>query len=138
MEQFLLKNDLNVFCVTADSFPNGVQKAHETLHALIPFSLDRKYFGLSWPSGNGSLIYKAAAEELIPGELSQHGLEEKVIVKGNYLCINIKDFMKDIPAIGQAFQKLIADPRIDPEGFCIEWYLADNEVRCMVKLNGRI
>lgn len=134
MEQFSLTNDLTVFCVTADSFPDGVQKAHQSLHALISYTPERQYFGLSWPAPNGNLIYKAAAEELIPEELSKHGLEQKVIPKGQYLCMEIHDFMKDIPAIGKAFQQLIADPRIDPDGFCIEWYLSDNAVRCMVKM----
>lgn len=134
MEAFSLDNDLTVYCVTADSFPDGVPKAHQALHALISYRPERKYFGLSWPAPNGSLIYKAAAEEAVPGELSNHNLEQKIIPAGEYLCVYVQDFMKDIPAIGKAFQQLIADPRIAPQGFCIEWYLSDTSVRCMVKM----
>jgi len=42
--------------------------------------------------------------------------------------------MKNIPAIGETFQKIIADPRIDPQGVCVEWYFNNKDVRCMVRM----
>lgn len=117
-------------------FPEGVKQAHERLHALVPFDEKRKYFGLSWPAADGRILYKAAAAELHPGEFSKHDLETKVISKGEYLFIDVYDFMKDIPAIGNAFQQLIHDSRIDPAGFCIEWYMKMDLCRCMVKMKG--
>lgn len=130
----ILNEDMVIHCITAVSFPGGVQKAHETLHALLPFNVQRNYFGISWPGNSGTLIYKAAAEELHQGELAKYHLETKIIVKGNYLSIDISDFMKNIPAIGAAFQELIHDKRIALDGFCIEWYLGQDLCRCMVKM----
>ncbi|MBI3235666.1 MAG: transcriptional regulator, partial [Bacteroidetes bacterium] len=80
-------------------------------------------------------IYKAAAQELIPEELSKHQLESFVIKKGEYVYIDIKDYMKNVSAIGDAFSKLISLPNIDPNGCCVECYRALDEVRCMVRLN---
>ncbi len=117
----------------AKSFPEGILEAHQTLHALVPYSQNRKYFGISRPE-NGNIVYKAAAEELIEGELKQHGLEEFTITAGEYLYIILKDFMQNIPAIGKAFNELTSHPHIDPNGYCIEWYLSDRDVKCMVKL----
>lgn len=134
METTTLQNDLLVHCITATSFPEGVKQAHEHLHGLVPFDENRKYFGLSWPAEDGRIIYKAAAAELHPGEFSTHHLETKIISKGDYLLIDVHDFMKDIPAIGNAFQQLIHDSRIDPQGFCIEWYMRTDLCRCMVKM----
>lgn len=132
MESMTLNEDILVYCITAASFPDGVKEAHESLHALVSFEEQRKYFGLSWPQ-DGQIIYKAAAEELHPGELSGHKLETITLVKGTYLYIDIRDFMKDIPAIGEAFQKLIHDDRIAADGFCIEWYMPGDLCRCMVR-----
>jgi len=42
--------------------------------------------------------------------------------------------MKDIDSIGAAFNKLIQLSDIDPQGYCIEWYLSDKDVRCMVRV----
>lgn len=42
--------------------------------------------------------------------------------------------MDDIPAIGKAFKELLAIPGIDPEGACVEWYLSNKDVQCMVRL----
>jgi hypothetical protein len=71
---------------------------------------------------------------MVPGELSGKNLEEQVIRKGKYLYIDVQDFMKNIPSIGEAFQQLIHDKRTDPQGFCLEWYLNSNTCRCMVPM----
>ncbi len=134
MDKYKLEKDIDVFCKTASSFPDGIKEAHESLHRLISFSPQRKYFGISWMNKTGDIIYKAAAEELTPGELSKHNLESFIIRKGDYIYIDIKDFMKIIPAIGQAFEQLKSDERIDPQGVALEWYLNDTDVRCMIRL----
>jgi hypothetical protein len=134
METYNLENDIQTFCITAKSFPTGVQQAHQTLHTLLPFEPERKYFGISYPDKQGNIIYKAAANELVAGDLSKHNLESFLIKKGKYIYINIENFMNDIPAIGKAFQELIVQPGIDPNGCCIEWYLDQKNVKCMVRL----
>lgn len=135
MANYVLEKDIHVFYVTASSFPNGVLAAHQQLHAYVDYDSNRKYFGISAPDKTGTIIYKAAAEELKKGELSKHQLQEFIIKKGNYIYIDIKDFMKDVFSIGKAFDELISNQAIDPKGCCIEWYLTQNDVRCMVRLN---
>jgi hypothetical protein len=132
-EKFKLENDIKVFCVEAKSFPDGILEAHQKLHSLVPLSEERKYFGISWWGEDGNIIYNSAAEELVKNELSKHGLKEFIIPKGDYLYITVKDFMQNIPAIGEAFEELTPDTSIDPKGVCIEWYLPANECRCMMK-----
>ena len=133
MERFTLDENIKVFCVPAKSFPEGVLEAHQKLHGMVPYSQNRRYFGISRPEDD-KIAYKAAAEELIDGELKQHGLDEFNIGAGEYICIVIKDYMQNIPAIGEAFNELTSQPDIAPNGYCIEWYLSDKEVKCMVKL----
>lgn len=134
MDHFSLASAITVYTVKADSFPDGVLAAHQHLHKLVPYSGKRKYFGISRPEGKGRIEYYAAAEELETGELSRHGLPEFVISAGNYVYVDIPDFMKNIPAIGQAFQQLLTEKNIDPNGACVEWYLDQQTCRCMVKL----
>jgi hypothetical protein len=134
METFTLDKDIKVFCVQAQSFPDGVMKAHDTLHALVPDEANRRFFGISRPGSGGAIIYKAAAEELDEGELSRHNLESFIISKGVYIYIDVPNFMQHLPDIGNSFRQLLADPRIDPNGACVEWYMNDADCRCMVKL----
>jgi hypothetical protein len=134
MEKYSLTQDIKVFYITATSFPDGVLAAHQKLHILVPFSNERKYFGLSRPEGKVGIVYKAATEEAYQGEAEKMGCETYVIQKGEYVSILIKNYMQDIPAIGQAFNELIAQPGIDPNGICVEWYLNNDDVRCMVRL----
>ncbi len=68
-----------------------------------------------------------------PGEYAKHNLETKLIGKGDYLYIDIPDFMNNIPGIGAAFQELIHHEDIAPDGFCIEWYFNNDLCRCMVR-----
>lgn len=136
MEKYHLPEDISAMYITASSFPDGVLAAHQQLHSLVPRSEsdNRKYFGISFPNHEGTIIYKAAAEELNDGEAESLGLETYLIKKGEYISIDISDFMNNIPSIGKAFEELIADPHIDPDGACVEWYMNDNDMKCMVRL----
>jgi hypothetical protein len=133
MEEIMLDQDIQVFAVAASSFPGGVMEAHTRLHSIVPFSTARKYYGLSRPE-NGQIIYKAAAEILEGDEAGKTSLESMVIKRGNYIGITIEDFMKDIQSIGKAFNDILSHPGIDPDGYCVEWYLKGKDVRCMVRL----
>lgn len=134
MEMLTFNNDIQVMYVQADSFPNGVLAAHQKLHGKIPFSTGRKYLGISRPEGGGGIQYKAGAEVLAPGEPAQYGFDTLVLPKGNYISVTINNYMKDLPAIGNTFQQLIKQPGIDPEGYCVEWYISDKDVICMVRV----
>lgn len=130
---FLLPDDVKTFCIRADSFPHGIQAAHQKLHSLTPFSPGGSYYGISRPE-NEVMVYRAATTEL-SDKLKEAGYEEFIIQKGAYIFIDIPDFMNDIPAIGCAFRELLSSPEIDPEGACIEWYLDTQTCRCMVRTN---
>ena len=41
---------------------------------------------------------------------------------------------KDTSIIGKTFQELIAQPDIDKNGLCLEMYLSENDMRCLIKL----
>ncbi len=133
METIALREDIRVLCNPASSFPEGVLKAHQDLHELVPFSPDRKYFGLSRPE-DGSIRYWAGAEEIIAGESDRFDCEVIVLKKGRYLCLTIEKFMNDISIIKNAFDTLLSQPELDKEGYCVEWYFNETDVHCMVRL----
>ncbi|RDC54524.1 transcriptional regulator [Pedobacter chinensis] len=137
METYIFEHDIEVLCVTAVSFPNGVLKAHQQLHALLPDIKQRRIFGISSPDQNGGIIYKAAAEILNSEEADQSGQETFVIKKGTYISILIKNFMDDVSKIGKTFEKLIKQPNIDPEGYYLEDYINETDVRCMVRIKNK-
>lgn len=134
MHTYQLDNDIKLFCVRAKSFPDGVLAAHQQLHAAVPMGEGRKYFGVSYPEGKGKMAYLAAAEEMVEGEGNKPEYEYFTLKSGTYIYTDIKDFRKDIPAIGQTFNKLLTNPDIDPQGCCVEWYTNQNDVRCMIRL----
>lgn len=135
MEIITLDKDIPVLYVTAKSFPAGIMEAHEKLHALVPFSNKRKYFGISRPEKeNGSIIYKAAAEELQPDEARKLNLQTMEIRKGKYISRTVKNYAADALLIKSAFENLLKEPGLDPEGYCIEWYVNDTDVKCMIRL----
>ena len=133
METTMVDKDIKVFYITATSFPQGILGAHEKLHSLIPFSTERKYFGVSRPE-NGAIVYRAAAEEINEGEAERLQCETLVLKKGSYISLILNDYMKDLPAIERTFKQLLSHPGIDPQGYCVEWYLNNKDVKCMVRL----
>ncbi|GAA4088356.1 transcriptional regulator [Mucilaginibacter panaciglaebae] len=133
MENIKFDQDITVMYIAASSFPNGVLAAHQKLHALFTYSANRRYFGISRLE-NGEIQYKAAAEELERGEAEKLGLPTLILKKGDYHAITIHDYMKDIPSIQKTFDTLIAQPDIDPEGYCVEEYITQNEMLCMIRI----
>ncbi|KQR65304.1 hypothetical protein [Pedobacter sp. Leaf176] len=133
METFYLDKDIKVMCVTASSFPDGVNTAHKKLHDVLAFDEKRRCFGISSPNGR-SIIYKAAAEELNPGESGIFGFETFVIKQGHFASEYIVDFMSQIPSVGKTFEKLLFIADIDPDGYCLEMYIGNKDIRCMVPL----
>ena len=136
MEKVKIEKDIKVFYVTAPSFPEGIKEATDKLHSLFPFSHERKIFGMSRPENGGAIIYRAAAEELKKGEAGRLGCETLILKKGNYVSLTVNDFRKDPMKIKKAFDKLLTEPNLDPQGYCVEWYATDREaVKCMIRLD---
>ena len=134
MEQVNLSEDIRVFYVQASSFPAGIEKAYQDLHAKLPIVKDRTFYGISYPDETGNIQYKAAVKELRPGEGKEYGLDNFLIPKGKYLSETIDDWRNDIAAIGRTFQQMLKDPKIDKNGFCLEIYEGEKAVRCLVRL----
>lgn len=134
MEAYILNEDIKVMCITAESFPNGVLAAHQKLHALFPLDKQRRYFGISRPNEKREIIYKAAVEEIGTGEAEKFGIETFTIKKGTFISELVPDFMIDISQIGKTFEKLLQQPNIDPDGYCLEMYINETDVRLMVGL----
>ncbi len=133
METHFFEKDITLLYVQSTSFPDGIMAAHQKLHSIIPYSSERKYYGISRPE-DGTISYKAGAEELTTGEAEKFGLDSLTLPKGKYACISITNYMKDLQAIGKAFDELTALPNIDPQGYCVEWYISDKDVKCLVRL----
>lgn len=131
MKTIALDNTTCVYVVKASSFPAGIQQAFNKLYSMFPKNSKRKYYGISHPAGDGSILYWAAAEKLAD---DANDLETFIIQKGNYAVIDIHNFMKHPDKIGKAFGELIRHPQLDPNGACIEVYNEQDNVRCMVKL----
>jgi len=134
METFKLDKPVHVLCVTATSFPAGIGEAWNKLRKFFPPEEKRTYYGISFGDGKEGVIYKAAAEERLEGEAEQLDCERFTVKEGSYIGTVIKDWKKDETIIGRTFQQLLEDPRIDKDnGYCVEIYLNEQDVQCMVK-----
>jgi hypothetical protein len=138
MEEVIFEQDIPTLCLAAASFPGGVSAAHQTLHDRLPTKDGRQFFGISHADQFGQIVYFAAATEIFEGEAEQLDFDQFTIKKGVYNSIFLKDYYRDIPAVGAAFQRLLAGPEVDPYGYCLEIYpnSADHpngrDVRCLV------
>lgn len=126
-------NDIKLIYVTAKSFPDGILEAHQKLHSVVAFSPERKYFGLSRPE-NGTIVYHATTEQIDKNEAEDLNCDALILKKGKYISTTIHDYMKDIQSIGRTFEQLLTQPGLDPEGYCVEWYISDKDVKCMIRL----
>ena len=133
MKEYLIEKDVKLLCVAAASFPAGIQAAFSRIHSIVPDAGTRATYGISHGSPGG-IIYKAGVVALSGEGGEQYGCEEFIIRKGRYIG-RVVNWKENVQQIGETFQLLLAVPRIDKNGACIEEYINDNEVKCMVKLN---
>ena len=141
MEKYTFYENIRVFYVEAESFPEGILAAHKKLHLLLSDedadANGRRFFGISYLDGKGSIVYKAAAEEIYPGETEKYGCETFTIKKGEFIAETLIDWCKEEKLVEKTFKKLLAYPRIDVNGYCLELYLNDKDMICMVPLDSK-
>ena len=134
MQNYFISRDIIVFYVQAGSFPNGVLKAHQTVQDMLPSVYGRNLFGISYPQDGQGIIYKACVEEAYEGEAAS--LSRYTIREGEYISCSLTDWKKDESSVGRAFAELLSNPKIDPEGYCLELYPNDKDMICLVPLAG--
>jgi len=138
-EKYSIDDDIAVVCVKATSFPQGIGDAWHQLFSKVPNAEQRKLYGISYGGENEKIVYRAGAEELHGGEAEQLGLEIFTIKKGEYISEVLEDWRKNEAEIGRTFQSLLNDPRIDKkQGYCLEIYFNEKDVRCAVLLDSSI
>ena len=136
METTILEEDIKVFYGTESSFPEGIKAAMKKIYASAPHGAKRSFYGISRPEGDGGIVYRAAAQELIEGEGRALNCDTLVLKKGNYITETITNFGNDPENIGHTFQHLLSQEGLDPKGYCVEWYQNETDVKCMVRLSG--
>lgn len=134
METITLQTDIHVLCVQAETFPNGIMQAYQTLGERLLTNPNRLHYGLSHGTPTGEVIYFAAAEQLQPNEPMELNLIPKIIPAGNYACITVLNYMQNLPSVAQTFRTLLALPNHDTNGMCVEQYINQNDVECMLRL----
>lgn len=134
MEKVIFQQDIPTLRVAATSFPAGIMQAYGKLHGVLPVQEGRQSYGISTGDAHGNVLYWAATNILDEQDQEKSGFEPFTIRKGAYASILVKDFDQDIPVVGRTFETLLTHPELDPEGYCLEIYLNDHDVQCLVKL----
>lgn len=135
MEKVVFQQDIPTLRVAATSFPAGIMAAYEKLHSVLPAEEGRQTYGISHSDDDGNILYWAATNILDEKDQEKSGFEPFTIRKGAYASVLVKDFDQDMPLIGRTFEKLLTHPELDDsEGYCLEIYLNEHDVQCLVKL----
>lgn len=132
MEKYFIKKDIRVFYVTASSFPDGIMDAYQKLYAMLGSTSGRQFYGISNPGEDGAIVYKAAVAEAYAGEAENYACKVFIIPPGEYISELLTDWKKDMAIVEKTFRKLLDQPQLDKNGFCLEIYIGENDMRCMV------
>jgi predicted transcriptional regulator YdeE len=135
MEIYNLQNDLKVFGIQVKTFPMGIGEAFDKLIKMLPGGFDRSYYGISYMTNDGAMMYIAAAIEKREGEAEKYNCERYIIEKGEYMAITVNDWRSKTDCIKDIFYEIIKDSRIDKTSPAIEWYKDEKQMICMVKMN---
>lgn len=129
VEYLRLETDIQLFCLRASCFPDGIAEVHEALKKAMQGS-GYTVYGLSRPE-HSQIIYWAGSETALPKMVT---VEQLRVRKGNYTAIRLKDYRQNLQIIADAFERLLQQNDLDPEAYCVERYDSDFEVTCMIRL----
>lgn len=132
MEIYHLEHDLTVYGFPVETFPEGIGEAFDKLINLLPPAGTRPYYGISACTPVG-ILYLAAALIKPDEKPEQYSLQAYVINKGNYLAEKVVDWQSKTQSINGIFRKMVEDSRCDQIKPCVEVYLNDQEMLCLVK-----
>ena len=133
-QTYKLQNDVKTFGFRVETFPNGIGEAFHQLVKLFPAGERRSFYGLVESGKNGNISYYALAEEKFDGEAKRYNYPVKVIEKGNYLAVPVKDWRSKTDSIKDIFAEMMEDDRVAKGKPCVEWYKSEDEMLCMVPI----
>ena len=133
MEIFQLPQEYRLLCKKVNKFPEGIGDAFENLYRQLPCPHKRNYFGISWMDEQQQVNYQVAAERRADDVCEE--FEDRVLPKATYLVVRIMNWYEHLSDIKGVFGALMADMRTDKSFPCVEWYLSDDEMLCMMKIN---
>ncbi len=133
LNTYTVNQAIHLKCVEAKTFPEGISEAHAQIRKLCDYNEAAIYYGISHPDKNKGIIYMAGADEKYISKPEKNTIS-KIIPAGDYIYTDVNNYSENLLKIGQVFDRLTHHPDIDPEGFCLEWYLPDTICRCMIRL----
>ncbi|RAV98998.1 hypothetical protein [Pseudochryseolinea flava] len=133
MEKITVQTPIQLVAKQVKTFPAGIGETFDHLANVLPHSMSRAYYGISWMEGE-DIIYYAAAQQQHSEEIDQFALEPWTIESGDYLSITVLNWRSKTDSIKDVFHDLMQDKRIDDTKPCVEWYVSDYKMLCMIKL----
>jgi hypothetical protein len=134
MEKIVFENDINLFGKTVTTFPLGIGEAFdELIKATGDCAAERNYYGLSYITNDGKIIYTVAAEEKYSGEAEKFNYQESIIEHGEYVSEVLHNWKNCTGEIKNIFEAMMNDEHVDKTKPCIEWYKDDEEMLCLMK-----
>jgi predicted transcriptional regulator YdeE len=130
MKEIQLDNDTKLICEKANDFPAGVVPAFQSLEKKV--GTKRQFYGLSQGDKNGIVYWagvSAKDKEVVPA-----GCEIIVIKSGTYISEQVSNWRGREIILGETFQRMYNHPNADPNGYCVENYLENGDVLCMVRI----
>jgi len=133
MKKISIDSDIKVYGFEVDDFPKGIAAAFDKLIATLPAGSGRPCFGLSQMKDDGTILYIAAIEQHDNDEAAKNNCISYTIPKGNYLSVEILDWMPKVDSIKDVFGELMRHPEASHTAWCIEWYKSDKEMLCLLQ-----
>lgn len=132
MDSHTFQEDTPVFCLTSPNGRQGIDEAMTALKSLLPADGRRHFYGIFWPGRDGG-TFKVAASRLDSDPEAEH-LGTFIIQNGPYNSFYLTDYRSQPGLVEKTFEILRGQHEVDPEGYCLEWYVNEHDVKCLVPL----
>ena len=133
VKEYELKEDINVFYVQAEIFPEDIPNTFTKLETLLGVSMKkRKIYGITACLGD-KLVYRACIKEETKGEGKQYGLATYAVPKGIHLYTTLENWAENLDQIPKIFDQLMTLPNVKKQSICLEDYTEGADMKALVQ-----
>ena len=132
VKEYTISEDIKVFYVQAESFPDGIPDSFKKLHDITGGFAGRHMYGVTLCLTD-KLVYRACIKENFKDEGKQYGLPNYTIPKGDYLYTTLHNWQENLGQIPGIFDELMALPHVKKQSICLEDYTTNGTMLAMVQ-----
>lgn len=133
IESYVIASPILLWIFPAENFGEGIAQSFVQLANNLGHQGEKRdCYGIVTKEEE-AMVYYAGMSPLPADNDRPNTLKTYEILAGSYAMIRISDWNQNLLHIGPTFDQILKSGLVNPSSPCIEYYISENELYCMVQ-----